>query len=473
MAKGCEIVIQENSYKQGFLPYALGAFLIGIVGGFSSVLGPAFTRDLGIAYNNTTWTALAQAMSTAAFSPILGKAADRFGMRNALLLGIGVFSLGNILSALANSLVFMMIARFIVGIGSAAIGPAILSYIATEFPRDRIAKGFSLYMLLSGASVIIGPGLGGMLVASHGWRYMLWVCVGICALVLLACLFTARKDAPVRRSTGTVDKYGSVGILLFFSLLLCIPSFGQNFGWSSVPFLSVLFASVGSLVFLLVAEKHAAQPILSGSFIKRRVFILSILALFLTQGLMQANMTNTVVFINYTMPENTAVSGYAISVMYIGMSLGAILLGPLADRFSPKKVLFGSFLITALGCCVLLFLSSSLSVVLLMASLGILGFGLGANGTVFMKVCLSGLPRSESGSGTGTYSLFRDLAAPFGVAVFVPLFTNQITDKITKGFSESVAALLSMEILAKTELLCVALGILALIFLPRQKMQPE
>ena len=56
---------------------------------------------------------------------------------------------------------------------------------------------------------------------------------------------------------------------------------------------------------------------------KRSTFILSVLALFLTQGLMQANMTNTIVFVNYTQPDNSAISGYAISVMYVGMSLGA------------------------------------------------------------------------------------------------------------------------------------------------------
>ena len=98
----------------------MAAFLIGIVGGFSTVLGPSFVQDIGIAYNNTTWTALAQATSTAACAPILGKVGDVIGRKRTLLLGIAVFTLGNVLSALANSLVFMMIARFVVGICTAA-----------------------------------------------------------------------------------------------------------------------------------------------------------------------------------------------------------------------------------------------------------------------------------------------------------------------------------------------------------------
>lgn len=458
---------QSNEYKKGFIPYALAAFLIGIVGGFSTVLGPSFVQDIGIAYNNTTWTALAQAMSTAACAPILGKVGDVIGRKRTLLLGIAVFTLGNVLSALANSLVFMMIARFVVGIGTAAMTPVIMAYIVTSFPPNQVAKGFSLYMLISSASVIFGPTLGGLIISAYGWRAMLWVCVAICAVTFIVCVLTAGKQDSQRRPLKNFDGIGAVLVLIFFSLMLCVPSFGQNFGWTSKAFLGVLIAAIISLLGLMAAERKAVQPILPGSFMKRGAFILSVLALFLTQGLMQANMTNTIVFVNYTQPDNTAVSGYAISVMYVGMSLGAVILGPLADRFEPKHVLTGSLILTGIGCGILFLFSEATSVLLLMASLGILGFGLGGNGTIFMKVALSGLPQQEAGAGTGTYGLFRDLAAPFGVAVFVPLFTNQITGLIAGGISKANAAIHSIHQLAIVELLCIAAGITAVLFLPR------
>ena len=458
---------QNNAYKKGFIPYALAAFLIGIVGGFSTVLGPSFVQDIGIAYNNTTWTALAQAMSTAACAPILGKVGDVIGRKKTLLLGIAVFTLGNVLSALANSLVFMMIARFVVGIGTAAMTPVIMAYIVTEFPQNQVAKGFSMYMLISSASVIFGPTLGGLIISAYGWRAMLWVCVVICVGTFAVCLLTAGKQDSQRRPLQNFDGIGAVLVLIFFSLMLCVPSFGQNFGWTSTAFLGVLLAAAISLLGLMAAERKAVHPILPGGFIKRGVFILSVLALFLTQGLMQANMTNTIVFVNYTQPDNTAISGYAISVMYVGMSLGAVILGPLADRFEPKAVLTGSLLLTGIGCGLLFLFSEATSVLLLMASLGILGFGLGGNGTIFMKVALSGLPQQEAGAGTGTYGLFRDLAAPFGVVVFVPLFTNQITGLIAGGASVANAAVQSIHLLATAELLCIAAGITAVLFLPR------
>ena len=457
------------AYKRGFIPYALAALLIGLVGGFSTVLGPAFVQDIGIAYNNTTWTALAQAMSTAACAPILGKIGDMIGRRKTLLLGIAVFTLGNLLSALANSLLFMLLARFIVGIGTAAMGPVILAYIATEFPQDKIAKGFSLYMLLSSASVIIGPTIGGLIVSTYGWRTMLWVCVAICSVIFAGCILTSRNQVSPKMPLQNFDVSGAVLIVIFFSLLLCVPSFGQNFGWTSAPFAVVLVLAIVSLIGLVSAERKSNHPILSGSFIKRGAFVLSIIALFLTQGLMQANMTNTIVFVNYTQPANAAISGYAISVMYMGMSLGAVLLGPLADRYDPKRVLVGSFLLTGLGCGIFLLFTEATSVFLLMASLGTLGFGLGGNGTIFMKVVLSGLTPQAAGAGTGTYGLFRDLSAPFGVAVFVPLFTNQITGRIASGTAEASAAVASIHFLAIAEILCVALGVIAVAFLPKRK----
>ncbi len=464
---------KKLSYKQGFIPYALAALLIGLVGGFSTVLGPAFVQDMGIAYTNTTWTALAQAMSTAACAPILGKVGDVIGRRKTLILGIAVFTLGNVLSALAGSLAFMIAARFLVGIGTAAMAPVILAYIATEFPPDRVAKGFSLYMLLSSASVIIGPTIGGLIVSAYGWRTMLWVCTALCAGILVVCIFTSRNQASNKKALQNFDISGAVLILIFFSLLLCVPSFGQNFGWTSAAFWIVLGAAAISLIGLILSQRRTAHPILSGSFIRCRAFIFSVIALFLTQGLMQANMTNTIVFVNYTQPGNTAISGYAISVMYVGMSLGAVILGPLADKFEPRKILVGSFLLTGIGCGIMLLFTEATTVFLMMASLGILGFGLGGNGTIFMKVVLSGLPAQTAGAGTGTYGLFRDLAAPFGVAVFVPLFTNRITAQIAADTADSSAAVASAHYLAIAEILCVGLGIIALTFLPKQKHQGE
>ena len=208
----------NKSYQKGFLPYALAAFLIGLIGGLSTVLGPAFMLDMNLAYNNTTWTALSQAISTAACAPILGKLVDIFGRRNTLLLGIIIFTIGNVLSALAPSLIFLLLARFVVGIGTAAIAPTIMSYIVTEFPQEQIAKGFSLYMLLSSASVIFGPSIGGIILQFGNWQTLMWISAGLCIVFFLLCFFTHPK---VHFTPQTITNFDIPGAILVIIFLVC------------------------------------------------------------------------------------------------------------------------------------------------------------------------------------------------------------------------------------------------------------
>lgn len=460
---------KDKSYLKGFIPYAFAAFLIGLIGGLTTVLGPAFMKEMNLNYNNTTWTALSLSISSAVFTPILGRISDVIGRRKTLLVGIGIFILGNILTAIANSLIYMIIARFIVGIGIASVAPTVISYIISYFPPESIAKGFSLYMLISSAAVIFGPTIGGLIINKWNFRVLMWVCVVISILFFILCFLTNKNKDIIIKKNKYFDKYGFIFIVLFFSFLLCIPSFGQNFGWTSPTTIIVMVLSLFSLIALIIFEKKAIIPALSSSFIFRKSFILSIITLFLTQGLMQANMTNVIVFVNYTNPYNTVISGYAISIMYLGMSLGSIILGPLTDKYEPKRILSISLLLTLVGCAIMLLFSVNTSVIILALSLGILGFGLGGNASIFMKVVLSNLSPEKSGAATGTYGLFRDLTIPFGVAIFVPLFTNQITNYtdsiniITSG----EAAVKSIHILSIVEIIFVIVGIILVQFLPK------
>lgn len=157
------------------------------------------------------------------------------------------------------------------------------------------------------------------------------------------------------------------------------------------------------------------------------------------------------------------------------MSLGSVIIGPVADKKEPKTVLTFSLVLTAIGCALMYLFKADSSVAIFAASLGILGFGLGGNATIFMKVALSGLSSEVAGSGTGTYGLFRDISAPFGVAVFVPMFANGVTANIAKyasgGMEEGAAtvkaAISSIQTLTLVELGCIVVGIILVRMLPR------
>ena len=465
----------NTNYKKGFLPFALAALLVSLVGGFTVVLGPAFVADLGLEYGNTTWISLAMAMGSAACAPVLGKLGDLFGRRKTVLLGIIIFTIGNVLTATATSLVFMLVARFIVGVGAAAIAPVVMAYIATEYPPAEMAKGFGLYMLISCGAVVIGPTVGGLIMQAASWRVMMWVCVACSVVAFLACSVLIKNTPFQKRGLVDFDYAGAALVLVFFSLFLCVPSFGQNMGWTSNQFLICTAACVISLIALFLVERKAKNPILNGKFMARKAFILPVLALFLTQGLMQANMTNVIVFVRMTQPENVLISSFAISIMYVGMSIGSVAIGPLADKKEPRSVLTFSLLLTAVGCAIMYFFTETSSFFIFASALGILGIGLGGNATIFMKVVLSGLSREAAGSGTGTYGVFRDIAAPFGVAVFVPMFTvgvtNRVTEAMTAGADQAAATIqasvASIKAVTLVELACIAAGIIVVMMLPK------
>ena len=467
--------VVNNNYQKGFIPFAIAALLVSLIGGFTAVLAPAFVAEAGIDYNNTTWISLALAMSSAACAPILGKLCDVFGRRTTMLTGIIIFALGNVLTAIAPSLPVMLVARFVVGIGTAAIAPVVMSYIVTEYPPDKMAKGFALYMLISSGAVVVGPTCGGLIMNAAGWRAMMWVCVALCVIVFCLCFALLKKVPFEKKSLANFDKPGAVLVLIFFSLFLCVPTLAQNMGVGSMPFIIVAGAALIALIILFTLEKKASFPLINGKFVGRKEFIIPVLILFLTQGLMMANMTNVIVFVRHTQPDNVLISSFAISIMYLGMCLGSVIVGPQADKIEPKIVSTGSLLITGVGVGLMYLFQADSGFPLFAASLGILGFGLGGNATIFMKVALSGLPADIAGASTGTYGLFRDIAAPFGVAVFVPMFANGVTKDtaafVAQGVSENQAlldaAVASIRSLTIIEIVCVVAAIVLVQMLPK------
>src|SRR5699024_1147451 len=108
-------------------------------------------------------------------------------------------------------------------------------------------------------------------------------------------------------------------------------------GWMAVPTLICAALGVVSLIILLAIEKKAENPILNGKFMARKRFVLPVVVLFLSQGLLQSCMTNIIMFSIYTTGDRT-LSGIATSVMYIGMALGTIVIGPMADKKEPRGV---------------------------------------------------------------------------------------------------------------------------------------
>ena len=423
-----------------------------------------------------TFVTLAYSLGAAALAPIMGKLGDVLGRRTTLLVAMGLYTLGHLISAILpdGSIYMLLLCRFMVGVGAAGIAPVVMAYIMMEFPPEKMGQGFTIYMLIACGMVIFGPTLGGFVLDIVGWRMVMWIDVAMCAASLLAVFLLIKKDNGPKKTLEGFDYMGAVCVLLFFSMVLCIPTFGQQSGWFGTPTLVCYAVAIISGIALVASEKKAQNPIINGKFMARKQFILPVIVLFLSQGLLQSCMTN-IIYFSIIATGDRKLSGFATSIMYLGMAIGTIVLGPQADKKEPKNVAALALVFVAAGAALQMLFSATTGLFLMSASMFLIGLGLGGNGTIFMKVVLSGCSPELAGSGSGTYNVFRDMSAPFGVAMFVPMFQGGLAAKtgefmaggMDQGAATVAAAVESLHSVALIQVACVIAGIVVCLMLPK------
>ena len=465
----------NNNYMKGFIPYAIAAGVLSLCGGFNAAVPANITTAWDMS-QFLTFVTLAYSLGAAALAPIMGKLGDVLGRRTTLLVAIGLYTLGHLISAILpdGSIYMLLLCRFMVGVGAAGIAPVVMAYIMMEFPPEKMGQGFTIYMLVACGMVIFGPTLGGFVLDIVGWRMVMWIDVAMCAASLLAVFLLIKKDNGPKKTLEGFDYMGAVCVLLFFSMVLCIPTFGQQSGWFGTPTLVCYAVAIISGIALVASEKKAQNPIINGKFMARKQFILPVIVLFLSQGLLQSCMTN-IIYFSIIATGDRKLSGFATSIMYLGMAIGTIVLGPQADKKEPKNVAALALVFVAAGAALQMLFSATTGLFLMSASMFLIGLGLGGNGTIFMKVVLSGCSPELAGSGSGTYNVFRDMSAPFGVAMFVPMFQGGLAAKtgefmaggMDQGAATVAAAVESLHSVALIQVACVIAGIVVCLMLPK------
>ncbi len=461
--------MENKNYMKGFVPYAIAAAVLSLCGGFTAsvptAIATAWNADASL-----TFITLAYSLAAAAMAPIMGKLGGAIGRRKVLLVSMGLYTIGQLLIAICpENVPLLLVFRFMVGIGAAGIAPVVMAYIMMEFPPEKMGQGFTIYMALACGMVIFGPTLGGIVMALIGgdsaWRIVMWICVALCVISFALC-FAMVKDNPnvPKSSMKGFDWGGAVFVLLMFGALVCVPTFGQQNGWVDMTTIASVIVAVVSLAILFAVEKKAASPILNGKFIARKNFVLPVIVMFLTQGLMTACLTEIIRF-GYAIDKAT-VASIAMSIEYLGMAIGTIVLGPMADKKEPKVVAIIALVFVAIGTAIMLMIGETAGLVAMGGALFFVGLGLGGNTTIFMKVALSGVAPAESSSASGTFNVFKDMCSPFGVAIFVPMFVTGMSTKAAAGMATTEAAVSALHSVALVQLVCVAVGIAVCFLLP-------
>jgi len=206
------------------------------------------------------------------FTPILGTLSDRYGRRPIIIASLCIEAFAFALTALAGSLPFLLLARFIGGLGASNIGSAQAVVSDVTPPEDR-ARGMGLIGAAIGMGFVVGPALGGGL-AVLGATIPFWVAMGVAIANMLLVLRFLPETRTQRHTAKKAQKgtfvllagwrqalhYPAVARLVIVNLLFTVaftametifPLFTQHtFGWGAVQN-GYIFTYVGIIIVIM------------------------------------------------------------------------------------------------------------------------------------------------------------------------------------------------------------------------------
>ena len=234
---------------------------------------PSMARDLGVTAPNMSIALTSYLISLAIFIPASGKIADRFGNRSVFRIAIVAFTLGSILCAQSPNLPFLVIARFLQGIGGAMMMPVGRLVLFRSVEKRNLVSAMSWVLIPALIGPIIGPPFGGFLVTYLNWRWIFYINVpiGILGVVLVSLFIEETRGEPPKSFdiSGMVLSSLSLGSLLFgFEL---ISHAGE---WRLA--LSLLALGVIAGLLYLRHAKTVAEPILDPTLLQVPSFGLSL-----------------------------------------------------------------------------------------------------------------------------------------------------------------------------------------------------
>jgi len=150
-----------------------------VVYGMTPLIGGSFT----LSKFQLGWLAAANLVVFAVTSLVSGPIADRVGPRKVISVGIFVWAVGTLGSALAPSFPLLLFFRALVGVGEGAYGPSANALLCAASPPDRRGRALGIYNLGMAFGGTVGLALGGILAPVLGWRGVFWI-AGAPALLL-------------------------------------------------------------------------------------------------------------------------------------------------------------------------------------------------------------------------------------------------------------------------------------------------
>ena len=255
-----------SSLKAAWIPLAalcLAFFVEMVDNTLLSIALPTIGRDLGGDTASLQWITGAYSLTFGGLLLTAGSIADRFGRRRVLQVGLALFGLFSLAVLLVNSTGELIALRAALGIAAAAMAPITNSLVFRLFDDEKLRmRAITLMMVVGMSGFVLGPLLGGTMLAHLPWQWLLLVNAPVALIAALGIRFGVPADSADGLTKDRLDLPGAALSILTIGLACYTLTSGIENGWLAPITVAVGLGSVASLVLFIVRERRAASPML-------------------------------------------------------------------------------------------------------------------------------------------------------------------------------------------------------------------
>jgi EmrB/QacA subfamily drug resistance transporter len=379
---------------------------------------PEIQRTFGGDPADATWLLTAFLLTAAVATPLFGRLGDMYGKEHWLLISLGIFGLGSVVSALAGSLAVMIAGRAVQGAGG-AIFPLAIGIIRDEFPREKVATGIGTISAMFGIGGGVGLVVAGVLVDHAGVSWIFWLSAAAAALAAVA-TWRWVPESPVRVN-ARIDWLGAVLLSGALGALLLGVSEGNSWGWGSAGVLGLFGAAVVLTLVWGAWEWRTVDPLVDLRLMRRR----PVLTTNLTALAIGFAMFGSFVLIpQLVQTPSSAGYGFGATVTASGLfllpsSLVMLFAGPLSGRLGTR---YGSKLPLALGS---VFAAAGYFWLAfehgarfdIYAGSVLLGIGIGLAFAAMANLVVEAVPPDQTGIASAINAIMRQIGGAIGAQV--------------------------------------------------------
>jgi EmrB/QacA subfamily drug resistance transporter len=403
---------------------------------------PTIGDDLNASFADLQWIINAYALALAVLYVTAGRLGDIFGRKRIFMLGLGLFSLGSLLCALAGSIQLgtlapidvLIGARALQGIGGSIMLPLSLAIISNTFHGRERGAAIGIYGGVTGLAAAIGPLVGGFLVAKVSWQSIFYINVPIGAVGILLTAWAVRESRD-EQAPRSVDVFGLVTltVALFCLVLALIQANDADKGWTS-PYILMLFAiSTIALIVFVVGELRLRNPM-----VDPRIFLIpSYTGAAIVAFAISAGLFSLFFFLTLYLQNFLGFSALDAGIRFLPLSglvlVTAPLAGVLTHRLGARPILFVGMAVLTIAVLLMTRISpndTQTDWLVLLPAFVLGGLGSGLVNPPIADVAVGTLPRERAGMASGVNGVCRQLGIAFGIALLGAVLSSQYNSAI-------------------------------------------